>query len=491
MAIWTPFPKQVEALSRSEFEVLFGGSRGPGKTDAGIVWLLGGGEYGGRDLVDHPRYRALILRKSYEDLSDWLDRAGRMYRSYGAEITGKPATIKFPSGAIFKVGHLKDRSSYEKYLGHEYQRILIEELTLIPKERYYVEIQGSCRSTVDDIKPQMFFTTNPGSAGHGWVKRRFVTPSPWGKPFVGDDGRSRVFIHATVDDNPMLLEKDPGYVKYLDGLKKIDYALWKAWRLGDWDSFVGQAFPEWEGHKHIVRNFARPIEQFRLKVIGFDWGYSNPGVASWIGVLPENQQGVSRAYVYRQIHQTKTNPKQWVEDIEAFTKKDPVNFMVLPHDCFSTGDEGLRVSIAEFFSEIKNGDKGGRLRIERGRTLDRGSRLNRKAILHEYLSDAPDGKPWLQFHEMCRDAIRTIPELVLDENNPEDINTESDDHDYDAITLALMTIGLQPGQSGSLEQLKKKKEHPFTATESGEYKEQDYWEQFKVPNKKPVNPEFK
>nr|BDD48026.1 hypothetical protein 5 [Gammaproteobacteria bacterium] len=123
--------------------------------------------------VDHPMYRALILRKNYEDLSDWLDRARSFYKRYGVTIVGKPAEVRWPSGAMFRLGHLKDMASIDKYLGHEYQRILVEELTLIPTEDIYNRILGSCRSTKEELRPQIFNTTNPGSVGHAWVAKRF------------------------------------------------------------------------------------------------------------------------------------------------------------------------------------------------------------------------------------------------------------------------------------------------------------------------------
>lgn len=409
-----------------------------------------------------------------------------MYRGFGVEIVGKPATIRFPSGAQFKVGHLKDRKSYEKYLGHEYQRILIEELTLIPQERYYIEIMGSCRSTVSEISPQMFFTTNPGGPGHGWVKRRFVTPAPWGTPFVGEDGRSRIFIPANIDDNPVLQEKDPGYIKYLDGLKKTDNALWKAWRLGDWDSFVGQAFMEWQHYKHVVSNFDIPVDRFDYKIICFDWGYNAPGVASWLGVLPENRWGVRRVYLYREIYQNKTTPAQWKKDIEKYTSNEKVKYMVLPHDCFYN-IQGT-TSIADILKGMKNGD--GTLHIKEGKTLERGARLNRKAILHDYLADSPDGKPYFQVHQNCTNFIRTLPELVLDETNPEDINSESDDHCFDSVSLGLMTIGRQKGQSGSLEHKHRVEQPTVKRVGDNEYLGPDFWEVMKNPPRKKGNPEF-
>ena len=38
---WQPHEgPQTEALSRSEFEILYGGSRGGGKTEAGLAWMV-------------------------------------------------------------------------------------------------------------------------------------------------------------------------------------------------------------------------------------------------------------------------------------------------------------------------------------------------------------------------------------------------------------------------------------------------------------------
>jgi len=231
---WRPYPKQQEALRRDEFEVLFGGSRGPGKTDAGLAWML----YN----IDNPRYRGLVIRKNADDLRDWVSRAKIMYKGLGASFAGKPAEISFPSGARIVCGHLKDDSAYEKYQGHEYHRILLEELTQIPDEERYLKLISSCRSTVDGLPPRVFATTNPGGAGHHWVKSRFVDPSPDGVPFTDEQsGRTRIFIRARVEDNPTIMEKDPEYVKFLESLP---FELKKAWRYGDWEVFAGMFFKE-------------------------------------------------------------------------------------------------------------------------------------------------------------------------------------------------------------------------------------------------------
>jgi hypothetical protein len=374
----------------------------------------------------------LILRKNYDDLVDWIDRASYMYKDMGAKITGNPAVISWPSGAIFRTGHLNDRDSYEKYLGHEYPRVLIEELTLIPQENYYIKILGSCRSTIKELKPQIFCTTNPGGAGHAWVKRRFVDPAPWGKPFIGSDtGRSRIFIHGTVDDNPTLTEKDPGYIKFLDNLKETNKDLWKAWRLGDWDIFVGQVFMTFARNIHVIPTMDVSLDLCQ-KIITYDWGYNAPGAAVWLAIAPENRFGVKRVYAYRQLYQNQKTPEQWADDIRTFTEVEKTDFMVLPRDCFASA-KGEK-SIASIFEEKLN------TKIVQGESLTRAARMNRQAVIHQAFSNAVDGKPNMYILEKVIDLIRTIPEMVYDDTDIELINTDSEDHLVDALGMGLRFI---------------------------------------------------
>lgn len=220
--MWTPYPKQEIALTSDAYEILYGGARGGGKTDTGIAWLT----YN----VGNPLFRALVIRKSFTDLTDWKDRAEAKYSLLGAKYV-KDSFI-FPSGAKIVLGHLNTNDAYRKYQGHEYQNMLIEELTHIPSERLYLQLISSCRSTIG-IPAQVFSTSNPGEVGHRWVKARFISPSLAMRPFSDPiSGRKRIFIPATVDDNPTLMQADPDYVKFLESLPDDIKA---QWRYGSWE----------------------------------------------------------------------------------------------------------------------------------------------------------------------------------------------------------------------------------------------------------------
>lgn len=230
---WQAQPKQAQALSRLDDEILYGGARGGGKTEAGLAWLSYDTEY--------PFYRSLVIRKNADDLKDWMDRARLFYLRMRAQIVGFPGEIRFPNGGMIRAGHLKDENAYMKYQGHEYPKILIEELSQIPREKDYERLISSCRSIHPEIRPQVFATTNPDDPGIDWIRER------WGIPEVPDfnkiyektnpEGKKLVFIPAKLEDNPILMNNDPNYMKFLEGLKRTDFELYEAWRLGNWKGF--------------------------------------------------------------------------------------------------------------------------------------------------------------------------------------------------------------------------------------------------------------
>jgi hypothetical protein len=72
------------------------------------------------------------------------------------------------------------------------------------------------------------------------------------------------------------------------------------------------------------------------------------------------------------------------------------------------------------------------------------SRSMKYRQFHEHLKVPRDtegninGIPMLQVYSSCNHFIRTIPALILDENNIEDIETDAEDHCYDSSAHIMM-----------------------------------------------------
>ena len=222
---WRPNPRQELALTCPYPEIGFGGARGGGKTEGGIAWMT-------HD-TEHADLRGLVLRKDYDDLKDWIDRAEEFFYPLG--VKRRDNDFYWPSGAIIRTGHYHLDKSFQKYLGQGYQRILIEELNLIPREENYLKLMGSLR-TKDPVRlpAQIMSNFNPSEAGFYWIKKRFKLQGVPREPVVTKDERTgmmRVFIQSKLEDNFALAE-DKNYVKWLDSLPD---GLREAWRDGSWD----------------------------------------------------------------------------------------------------------------------------------------------------------------------------------------------------------------------------------------------------------------
>jgi hypothetical protein len=79
--IWRPYPKQslwLRAARKVTF-TLAGGARGPGKTEAGIVYMID------HHRLEFPRYNGQVIRQDDKDLTDWLARSAKIYQAIGGE----------------------------------------------------------------------------------------------------------------------------------------------------------------------------------------------------------------------------------------------------------------------------------------------------------------------------------------------------------------------------------------------------------------------
>ena len=245
--IWAPQPRQLAFMRRLEDEALYGGSAGGGKSDCALAEAL--------RQVEIPHYRGLILRKTYPQLSELVDRSGELYKSAipGARFNDSKHCWIFPSGAKIYFGSLQYDKDKTNYQGKRYDFIDFDELTQFTYSEYSYLFSRN-RPNGPGTRCYMRAQANPGGIGHGWVKERFITPAPpmttiWETVKIRfPDGheeerkRSRIFVPSTVFDNEILLRNDPEYLTRLAALPEKEK---NALLYGDWNSFSGQVFSEW------------------------------------------------------------------------------------------------------------------------------------------------------------------------------------------------------------------------------------------------------
>ena len=191
---------QTDFLAAPETDVLYGGAAGGGKSYAMLIDPL---RYAHR-----AAHRALILRRSMPELRELIDKSRELYpRAFpGCKYREVEKLWNFPSGAKVEFGFLERDADVYRYQGQAYSWIGFDEITHLPTEFGWNYLASRLRTTDPEITPYMRCTANPGGVGAHWVKKRYIDPNPPHESFKGEDGLSRKFIPARLDETRTLLQ---------------------------------------------------------------------------------------------------------------------------------------------------------------------------------------------------------------------------------------------------------------------------------------------
>ena len=282
--VWAP-----QAGSQTEFmrcplpEVLYHGTRGPGKTDA---LLMSFAQHVGRGYGR--AWRGVIFRETYPQLADVVAKSERWFRRIfsGARFNRGKMLWEWPDGEVLLFRHMKRPEDYWNYHGHEYPFVGFEELTNWATPECYTLMFSCCRSTHHGVPRMVRATTNPYGVGHNWVKERFRLAGRWWETVIVDDPRDadgkpeppRCAIHGHVDENKVLLAADPQYKQKIAAAAGSK-AKAEAWLNGSWDFVAGGMFDDVWTPRNVVGDFVVP-KQWRLDR-AFDWGSSRPFSVGW------------------------------------------------------------------------------------------------------------------------------------------------------------------------------------------------------------------
>lgn len=462
--VWRPQAGPQAAFVRCPvFEVVYGGARGGGKTDAALgEWANHAKRYG-------PNAKGLFVRRTLIALGPTIERAKRIYAPLGAVWQEQKSRFVWPNGAILYFRYLERDSDADNYQGHDYTRVYVEELTQFPDPGPLDKLKATLRSAAG-VPTGFRATCNPGGPGHTWVKSRHIDAGPYNivkeifvNPFTGEDiESSRVFIPAKLTDNPQLLNNDPRYVANL--FKAGSAALVKAWLEGDWNVVEGAFFDCWQSGRHVIDPFAIPKDWLRFR--SFDWGSAAPFSVGWWAIAGDD---------YPLAALTGRNPAR---DDEAgrLNRSIPRGSLIRYREWYgaSAPGKGLKLTTEELARGIIERDAGDKITYSvadpaifaedggpsRAEIFARNKVIFRRADNKRVSGNGAmggwdemrqrlkgqDGVPMLYVFETCKEFIRTVPSLPHDPKRMEDIDTSAEDHIADEARYACMSRPWVPVQ---------------------------------------------
>ena len=237
----------------------------------------------------------------------------------------------------------------------------------------------------------------------------------------------------------------------LDGIK--DQNRKKAWRYGSWDINVGAFLADaWDPEKHIVKPF--PIPANWNIWMAMDWGYAKPYAIGWFAKDPEG-----KTYMWRELYGIATDDDgKFMPDTGTKETPDKVAQRIVAretHDGRVGYDISLRITGPDAFA--RGGSQYGTQNTH-AQTFRRhglkfrpwwagpGSRKAGALLVKQTLEEDQ-----LAFFDTCVHAIRTIPTINPDPDDPDDVATDEEDHMFDCLKAALMRrTTAPPGEDESL-----------------------------------------
>lgn len=429
-----PGTSQALFLACPVYEVLFEGTRGPGKTEALLVDFA---RDCGRGFGD--RWRGILFRRTYKQLEEVSVKIARLKPAFpGSRLINDDTEWHFPGGEVLFLRYLEKERDSDNYQGHEYPWIGFEELTTWPNLDCYESVRACNRTSVPGIKIKYRATANPHGVGHNAVKQYWVDPAPAGTIIRNEQGMERVRITGHWSENKALLAADPNYPLRLRSEPNPNKR--KAWYGGRWDITSGGIIDDlWDERVHLVTRpwkISETPKSWRIER-ALDWGSARPFSVGWWARTDGTEAPNGIAYP--------KNSRIRLNEWYGWTGK---------------ANEGLGLTAQAVAGGIVKREKDmgiwGRVQIgpadlptpQPGETdmLDKfrknGVRFFRpkkpsgsieagweavRDMLHATLQK-PWEEPVLLVFPTCAQFRRTVPSLPRDENKPERHDTDAEDH---------------------------------------------------------------
>ena len=433
--IGAPNAKQAIVLKDTHMHIGFGGARGGGKS-----WMVRA-----KATILASTYagiKIMIIRKTYPELLANHIKPFKELLQIGRKdnhitYVENRKEIMFPNGSTILFGYCDKEDDVDRYLGTEVDVLFIDEATLLSETQ--IKKLVACVRGTNGFPKHVYYTCNPGGKGHAYIKRIFID-----KEYVeGEYPEDYSFTQSLVYDNKILMATNPNYIRQLEAQPE---ATRKAWLEGAWDSFVGQVFVEWRNDPahyadrrwtHVIDDLERIPETWHI-YRGFDFGYSKPFSVCWFAVDHDG-----RIYHFKEWYGCTTSPNTGIQlTVQEIAQG------ILDRERADPRLRGRKIrGIADpAIWESSRGESIAKMLEAQHVYFDKGDHARLAGLMqfHYRLAFDEQGYPMFYCCRECKQFIRTIPILIYDDKNTEDIDTDLEDHIYDATRYVFMEHPINP-----------------------------------------------
>lgn len=432
-----------------------------------------------------PTGEELLFRTVRRDADYWS------YHGQEFPFIGWNELTKYPNDNLFEMMMSCNRSSFRPedfplIIDGDIHRDTGQVVLCDPSDREAEEY------LLPEIPLEVFATCNPFGVGHNWVKKRFIDQAPPGRMVRKainvfnprtqrreDVVKYQVHLFGSYKENKFL---SPEYVAELESIRDPNKR--KAWLGGNWDVVAGGMFDDvWDERTHMVRPFTIP-HNWRIDR-SFDYGSSAPfsvgwwaesdgsdvqladgtwistvrgdlyRIAEWYGWTGKNNQGlrmlaneIAAGIIEREI----------AMGIHTRVKPGPADNSIWNVENGNSIAADMRKQV-RIDGKLYNGVEW--LRSDKSR----GSRVAGWERCRRFLDGAkqkviPDPKnpeksvkvprehPGLFIFTNCRCFKELFPNLPRSEEEPDDVDTDAEDHIGDEVRYRVMAseIGARGGR---------------------------------------------
>lgn len=453
-----PSEKQMQFIKDEHKFLAFGGSRGGGKSFAvRLLAIIAAYKY--------PGIIIMIVRKTYPELTaNHIKPLTEMLHCYAPNKNDRFATyndskkeIVFPNGSTILFRYCDNgEKDAARFQGTECSILFIDEATQQPEE--VVKKLTACVRGVNEFPKLIRYTCNPGGIGHEWMKRLFID-----RHFnTGEDPDDYAFIQSSVYDNKALLAASPDYVRQLESLPPL---LRQMWLYGNWDIADGMFFSDFRTEPDVFaaheagcdlspeqlrkeHRWCHVIEPFDISkgeckgwtiLRAFDFGYNKPSSFGYFAISHDNVY-----YHFMEIYLCTDTPNEglrWTPDqqfayVAKIEREHPwlkgrkITGVADPAIWDASRGEAIATTAARYGLHFVPGDH---------------ARVAGWMQFHYRMQFSPeDGYARFYVFNNCKHFIRTIPLMLCDQRNPEDLDTSLEDHIADMARYAFMSSLVAP-----------------------------------------------